>query len=191
MDVGNSYISLPKSNTTSPNIHPFHMSLHSKYVISRFNRPSNLAVSQIWRDWVFCTRSCLMYRPCAAWLEPDGYWRRIALCWLGWVVTEWSLEVMSSCRVVKQTRLKDLQTKNYQGSNDEWIKTVSLILGQCSAPPDEPDWATGLEASASISGSDEDNKEIVITIRKRVQNITVSVPYQRGICIYMSLLTLI
>lgn len=98
---------------------------------------------------------------------------------------------MSSCRVVKQTRLKDLQTKNYQGSNDEWIKTVSLILGQCSAPPDEPDWATGLEASASISGSDEDNKEIVITIRKRVQNITVSVPYQRGICIYMSLLTLI
>ncbi|KAJ5603547.1 hypothetical protein N7537_006503 [Penicillium hordei] len=72
---------------------------------------------------------------------------------------------------VKQTRLKDLQAKNYQGSNDEWVKTVSLILGQCSAPPDEPDWATGLEASASISGFDED-KEIVITIRKRVQTIT-------------------
>ncbi|KAJ5836135.1 hypothetical protein N7447_002161 [Penicillium robsamsonii] len=72
---------------------------------------------------------------------------------------------------VKQTRLKDLQAKNYQGSDDEWFKTVSLILGQCSAPPDEPDWATGLEASANISGSDE-NKEIVITIRKRVQTIT-------------------
>ncbi|KAJ5512984.1 hypothetical protein N7463_002536 [Penicillium fimorum] len=79
---------------------------------------------------------------------------------------------MSSCRAVKQTRLKDLQAKNYQGSDDEWLKTVSLILGQCSAPPDEPDWATGLEASANISGSDEDNKEIVITIRKRVQTIT-------------------
>ncbi|CAI7620747.1 unnamed protein product [Penicillium glandicola] len=73
--------------------------------------------------------------------------------------------------LVKKTRLKDLRAKNYQGSNDEWVKTVSLILGQCSAPPDEPDWATGLEASANISGSD-DNKEIVITIRKRVQTIT-------------------
>ncbi|QQK42762.1 DNA double-strand break repair and VJ recombination XRCC4 [Penicillium digitatum] len=74
--------------------------------------------------------------------------------------------------LVKQACLKDLHAKNYQGSNDEWIKTVSLILGQCSTPPDRPDWATGLEASASISGSNEDNKEIVITIRKRVQNIT-------------------
>ncbi|KZN91391.1 hypothetical protein EN45_015250 [Penicillium chrysogenum] len=46
-----------------------------------------------------------------------------------------------------------------------------VSLGQSSAPPDEPDWATGLEASASISGSDED-KAIVITIRKRVQTIT-------------------
>lgn len=93
---------------------------------------------------------------------------------------------MSSCRTVKQTRLKDLQAKNYQGSNDEWVKTVSLILGQCSAPPDEPDWATGLEASASISGSDEDNKEIVITIRKRVQTITVRVPRRRVRCIYIT-----
>ena len=90
---------------------------------------------------------------------------------------------MSSCRAVKQTRLKDLQAKNYQGSNDEWIKTVSLILGQCSGPPDEP---------ASISGSDEDDKEIVITIRKRVQTITVRVPCRQIICIHMiSLLTLI
>ncbi|KAJ5383327.1 hypothetical protein N7517_001238 [Penicillium concentricum] len=73
---------------------------------------------------------------------------------------------------VRQTRLKDLQAKNYQGSDDEWFKTVSLVLGQCSTPPGEPDWATGLEASANISGSDEDNKEIVVTIRKRVQTIT-------------------
>ncbi|OQD96518.1 hypothetical protein PENVUL_c089G07450 [Penicillium vulpinum] len=79
---------------------------------------------------------------------------------------------MSSCRTVKQTRLKDLQAKNYQGSNDEWVKTLSLILGQCSVPPNGADWATGLEASANISGPDEDNKEIVITIRKRVQTIT-------------------
>ena len=97
---------------------------------------------------------------------------------------------MSSYRTVKQACLKDLHAKNYQGSNDEWIKTVSLILGQCSTPPDRPDWATGLEASASISGSNEDNKEIVITIRKRVQNITVRVLRRRVICIYISLLTI-
>jgi hypothetical protein len=96
---------------------------------------------------------------------------------------------MSSCCAVKQTRLKDLQAKNYEGSHDEWVKTVSLILGQSSAPPDEPDWATGLEASASISGSDED-KAIVITIRKRVQTITVSVSC-RWLILYISRLTLI
>lgn len=80
---------------------------------------------------------------------------------------------MSSYRVVKQTRLKDLRAKNYQGSNEEWIKTVSLILGQSSAPLDESDWPSGLEASAHISGLDKDNKELVITIRKRVETITV------------------
>jgi hypothetical protein len=89
---------------------------------------------------------------------------------------------------VKQSRLNDLQAKNYQGSDDEWFKTVSLVLGQCSAPLDEPDWAAGVEASANISGSDEDNKEIVITIRKRVQTITVRAP-RRVIC--TSLLMLI
>ncbi|OQE34367.1 hypothetical protein PENCOP_c019G08187 [Penicillium coprophilum] len=73
---------------------------------------------------------------------------------------------------VKQAHLKDFQAKNYQGSDDEWNKTVSLILGQYSTPSNEPDWATGLEASANILGFDEGNKEIVITIRKRVQSIT-------------------
>jgi hypothetical protein len=74
---------------------------------------------------------------------------------------------------VKQARLKDLRAKNYQGSDDEWFHTVSLVLGQSSAPLDEPEWATGLEASANVSGSGEVNKELVITIRKRVQTITV------------------
>ncbi|KAJ5794435.1 hypothetical protein N7457_001034 [Penicillium paradoxum] len=74
--------------------------------------------------------------------------------------------------LLKQTRLKELRAKNYQGSNNEWIKIVSFILGQSSAPPDESDWGTVLEASANVSGSDEDNKELVITIRKRVQTIT-------------------
>ncbi|KAJ6001767.1 hypothetical protein N7522_006994 [Penicillium canescens] len=73
--------------------------------------------------------------------------------------------------LLKQARLKDLRAKNYQGSEDDWANTVSLILGQSSPPSDEPDWATGLETVATISDSEED-KEIVITIRKRVQTIT-------------------
>lgn len=75
---------------------------------------------------------------------------------------------------MKQARLKDLRAKNYQGSDDDWANTVSLILGQSSPPSDVPDWATGLETVAIISDSEED-KEIVITIRKRVQTITVRV----------------
>jgi hypothetical protein len=74
---------------------------------------------------------------------------------------------------VKQTRLKDLRAQNYQGSDDEWVKIVALVLGQSSAPSDDADWATGLEVSAIISGSGQDDKELVITIRKRVQTITV------------------
>ncbi|KAJ5317277.1 hypothetical protein N7508_001785 [Penicillium antarcticum] len=73
--------------------------------------------------------------------------------------------------LVKQTRLKDLRAKNYQGSEDDWVNTLSLILGQSSPPSDEPDWATGLETTATVSESEED-QEIVITIRKRVQTIT-------------------
>ncbi|KAJ5576350.1 hypothetical protein N7535_003276 [Penicillium sp. DV-2018c] len=74
--------------------------------------------------------------------------------------------------LVKQARLKDLRAKNYQGTAEEWFQTVSLVLGQTSAPFDEPDWATGLEASAHISDSGAVNRELVITIRKRVQTIT-------------------
>lgn len=39
----------------------------------------------------------------------------------------------------------------------------------------ELEWTSSVEASASISGSedDEDNRELVITVRKRIQTITV------------------
>ncbi|KAJ5345532.1 hypothetical protein N7452_003536 [Penicillium brevicompactum] len=72
--------------------------------------------------------------------------------------------------VVKQARLKDLRAKSYQGSEDEWMGIVAFFLGQ-SPSSDRPDGVTGLEASASMSGSDQ-NKTLVITIRKRVQSIT-------------------
>lgn len=83
----------------------------------------------------------------------------------------WNL--ICSCRAVKQSRLKDLRAKNYQGSEDEWTNIMTFVLGQ-SAPTDGLDSA-GLEVVANISGSDQENKELTITIRKRVQSITVGI----------------
>lgn len=74
---------------------------------------------------------------------------------------------------VKQSRLKDLRAKNYQGTDEEWSRIVSLVLGHASVSVDESGWSSGVEALASISGSGDEDKEIVITIRKRVQAITV------------------
>ncbi|KAJ5698258.1 hypothetical protein N7462_000263 [Penicillium macrosclerotiorum] len=72
---------------------------------------------------------------------------------------------------IKQTQLQDLCAKNYQGSQDEWAQTVSFVLGQ-SILSDQPPWWSEIESSASVSTSNEGSKEIVLTIRKRVQDIT-------------------
>lgn len=84
----------------------------------------------------------------------------------------------TDARTVHQSRLKDLCVKNYQGTDHEWAQVVSLVLGQ-SAKANEPA-LTGIEASASIAGSGDEDKEIVITIRKRVQAITVRGPKGMG-----------
>ncbi|KAI9933371.1 hypothetical protein ASPWEDRAFT_174528 [Aspergillus wentii DTO 134E9] len=73
---------------------------------------------------------------------------------------------------VRQSRLKNLRAKNYQGSDDEWTQTVSYVLGQLPASAGIPDWASGIEAFASISGSGDDDKEMVLTIRKKIEAIT-------------------
>ncbi|KAJ5619560.1 hypothetical protein N7510_003544 [Penicillium lagena] len=73
---------------------------------------------------------------------------------------------------VKQAHLKNLRAKNYQGTDDEWFQIVSLALGQRPLPVDDSGWSSGVETTASISGSEDEGKELVITIRKRVQTIT-------------------
>ena len=76
--------------------------------------------------------------------------------------------------IVRQAHLGNLRAKNYQGSDDEWAHIVSYIFGYYSTSANKPDWSTGIEVSASIPspGGDED-REIVLTIRKRIQAITV------------------
>ncbi|KAJ5191191.1 uncharacterized protein N7498_010176 [Penicillium cinerascens] len=70
---------------------------------------------------------------------------------------------------VKQSRLKDLCVKNYQGTEEEWARIVSRVLGQ-STEVDELA-STGIETTASISGSGDDG-QLIIAIRNRVQSIT-------------------
>lgn len=73
--------------------------------------------------------------------------------------------------------MKDLRVKNYQGSGEEWARIISVILGQ-AVHANEPALA-GIEASARITGTGDESKELVVTIRKRVQSITVRGPWKR------------
>ncbi|KAJ5718724.1 hypothetical protein N7488_004370 [Penicillium malachiteum] len=72
---------------------------------------------------------------------------------------------------VKASHLKGLRAKNYQGSDDEWTQIISHILKQ-STPTTSSAAYVGVETSASITGSNDEDKELVITVRKRVQSIT-------------------
>ncbi|CEJ62077.1 hypothetical protein PMG11_10589 [Penicillium brasilianum] len=72
---------------------------------------------------------------------------------------------------IQQSRLQTLRGKNYQGSGDEWAYIIAHVLRQ-PVPAENSSWSTGIEASASISGAGGDDQEIIITIRKRVQDIT-------------------
>ncbi|KAJ9288252.1 hypothetical protein C8Q69DRAFT_116002 [Paecilomyces variotii] len=73
---------------------------------------------------------------------------------------------------VRQSRVKSLRAKNYQGSDDEWVQILSYVLRQ--SPPSDHDatWTTGLEVTASIRGEGDEDKELVILIRKRIDTIT-------------------
>lgn len=75
---------------------------------------------------------------------------------------------------VKQSRLKSLHAKSYQGSDEEWAQIVSYVFGQFSSTVGKPVWSYGIEVSANVSDSaNYEDKEIVLTIRKRIQSITV------------------
>ncbi|RJE26082.1 hypothetical protein PHISCL_01607 [Aspergillus sclerotialis] len=79
---------------------------------------------------------------------------------------------VNAFKTVNSTSLKELRGKNYQGSDDEWAQIVSYVLGQLPPTVTNHDWATGIETLANISGPSDDDKIMVITIRKRIQKIT-------------------
>ncbi|KAL4801535.1 hypothetical protein BDV18DRAFT_73369 [Aspergillus unguis] len=73
---------------------------------------------------------------------------------------------------LRQSQLKELKAKNYPGSDGEWRQTVLYALGLQQISAAKSELFTGVETSASIVGSGEDDKELVIAVRKRIQTIT-------------------
>ncbi|RAH48557.1 uncharacterized protein BO95DRAFT_440366 [Aspergillus brunneoviolaceus CBS 621.78] len=73
---------------------------------------------------------------------------------------------------VRQSHLNSYRSKNYQGTEDDWTRIILHVLGQAEQCGKEQDLLAGLEALAIISGSEIQDKEIKIVIRKRVQTIT-------------------
>ncbi|KAJ5635441.1 uncharacterized protein N7484_008754 [Penicillium longicatenatum] len=72
---------------------------------------------------------------------------------------------------VQESHLKELCAKSYQGPDEEWTQIIAYVLGQADPTQKLPAWS-GVAASIHITGSTEENKEMVITVRKRVQSIT-------------------
>ncbi|KKK16062.1 hypothetical protein P175DRAFT_0458910 [Aspergillus ochraceoroseus IBT 24754] len=73
---------------------------------------------------------------------------------------------------LRQSHLKNSCSKNFQGSAEEWKDIVLYVFGLLKEPARKSDLLAGIEISASINGSGDEDKEMVITVRKRIQAIT-------------------
>ncbi|KAE8367447.1 hypothetical protein BDV27DRAFT_123935 [Aspergillus caelatus] len=73
---------------------------------------------------------------------------------------------------VRKSHLRDFRSKNYEGNDEEWAQIVLHVFGQLDESAAKVKLC-GIESSASVIGaSDSEDKELVITIRKRIQTIT-------------------
>ncbi|KAL2863454.1 uncharacterized protein BJX67DRAFT_384611 [Aspergillus lucknowensis] len=73
---------------------------------------------------------------------------------------------------VRQSQLKRFRAKQYQGSDEEWKDIVLHILGLPEEAAGKSDLLSGIEVSAAVNGSEDDGKELILTVRKRIQDIT-------------------
>lgn len=70
--------------------------------------------------------------------------------------------------------IKKLRTKNYRGDDDEWVGVLSYSFDRIPESSANAEWISGLEVLAAVQGDgDEENKELHITLRKRIDSITV------------------
>ncbi|KAL2216832.1 hypothetical protein M432DRAFT_551491 [Thermoascus aurantiacus ATCC 26904] len=72
---------------------------------------------------------------------------------------------------VRQSRLENLRAKNYKGSEEEWAQILTHVFGQDSSTS-HASWSSSVEVTASIQGPDDEDKEMVIAVRKRIDTIT-------------------
>ncbi|EDN09761.1 predicted protein [Histoplasma mississippiense (nom. inval.)] len=76
--------------------------------------------------------------------------------------------------LVKSTQIDKLRAKNYQGTVDEWAGILAYALGQKQPASVPEEHKAGLEIAATVKQNedDESEKEIVVTLRKRIDTIT-------------------
>ncbi|KAL4959897.1 uncharacterized protein BDV14DRAFT_205268 [Aspergillus stella-maris] len=72
---------------------------------------------------------------------------------------------------LKQSQLPKLKAHNFQGSDDDWKEAVLRVLGLQEGTSNNPA-LLGIGASASIIGDGESDREVLITVLKRIQTIT-------------------
>lgn len=80
---------------------------------------------------------------------------------------------------VKQKHVQDLKAKNYKGSDAEWSQILGYALSQNADPGRARDLIQGLEVVASIAGK-EGQQTLTILLRKRIEDITVSLADRAG-----------
>ncbi|EFE39339.1 conserved hypothetical protein [Trichophyton verrucosum HKI 0517] len=69
--------------------------------------------------------------------------------------------------------IKKLRAKNYRGDDDEWVGILSYSFDRIPESSANAEWISGLEVLAAVQGDgDEENKELHITLRKRIDSIT-------------------
>ncbi|KAG5288042.1 hypothetical protein I7I48_10114 [Histoplasma ohiense] len=76
--------------------------------------------------------------------------------------------------LVKSTQIDKLRAKNYQGTVDEWAGILAYALGQKQPATVPEEHKAGLEIAATVKQNedDESDKEIIVTLRKRIDTIT-------------------
>ncbi|KAL1958337.1 hypothetical protein VTO42DRAFT_4654 [Malbranchea cinnamomea] len=86
------------------------------------------------------------------------------------VATEGEVPYVGS---LKGSQIGKLRAKTYKGSDEEWSNILSHVFLQREPSTDSSEgWKSGLEVVAAVKSGDEDEKEIVITFRKRIDSIT-------------------
>jgi len=71
-----------------------------------------------------------------------------------------------------QSRVKQLRSKNYHGSDDEWVQILTHSLGLDPPRTSHADWMSGIEVNSIIHDSGNDHLDMIISWRMRIDGIT-------------------